>query len=211
MTHNSYLFGNAFEAIIGAIYLDRGYDYCMRFIGQRIMSRLINIDKLAYKEVNFKSKLIEWGQKKAGGNRIQPARRSTGRQQLARLHVASHHRGHPVQQRQGLLKKESQQLAAKATLNQLRKSSQLVNNILSKRDAKEEAAETVLQRNGVPGCNNATAGMPLPPRRPRRDTAYLNNIQRLDRKGRNRTTCGKTAKKSHTDERWSKYNPLKSV
>jgi ribonuclease-3 len=62
-THNSYLAGNAFEALIGAIYLDRGYGHCKTFIRKKIMHSLIDIDKLAYKEVNFKSKLLEWCQK----------------------------------------------------------------------------------------------------------------------------------------------------
>ena len=63
-SHNSYMYGNAFEAFVGAIYLDRGYEYCMKFMQERILHRLINLDKVAYKEINFKSKLIEWSQKK---------------------------------------------------------------------------------------------------------------------------------------------------
>ena len=62
-THNSYMGGNAFEALVGAMYLDRGYDACMTFLKKRILAQMINIDKVAYKEVNFKSKLIEWSQK----------------------------------------------------------------------------------------------------------------------------------------------------
>lgn len=62
-SHNSYVCGNAFEALIGAIYLDKGYDVCKAFVKKRIIDRYINIDKIARKEVNFKSKLIEWSQK----------------------------------------------------------------------------------------------------------------------------------------------------
>lgn len=62
-SHNNYMYGNAFEAFIGAIYLDQGYNVCKKFIKKKIINRLINLESIAQKEVNFKSKLIEWGQK----------------------------------------------------------------------------------------------------------------------------------------------------
>ena len=62
-SHNSYMAGNAFEALIGALYLDRGYNLCMRFMQEKILKKMVNIDTVAYKEVNFKSRLIEWAQK----------------------------------------------------------------------------------------------------------------------------------------------------
>lgn len=62
-THNSYLAGNAFEALVGAIYLDRGYPYCRRFMNERILGHLLDVERLAKQEVNFKSKLLEWCQK----------------------------------------------------------------------------------------------------------------------------------------------------
>ena len=62
-SHNSYMCGNAFEALVGAIYLDRGYRACKHFMEHRIIGPYINLEKISRKEVNFKSKLIEWSQK----------------------------------------------------------------------------------------------------------------------------------------------------
>jgi ribonuclease-3 len=55
--------GDAFEAFIGAMYLDRGYYFCRKILIERVVYTHLNIDELEKKEVNFKSRLIEWGQK----------------------------------------------------------------------------------------------------------------------------------------------------
>ena len=60
--HNNYMNGNAFEAFIGAIYMDRGYEYCMYFMKERILQDFIDIDRMSTKEENYKSKIIEWAQ-----------------------------------------------------------------------------------------------------------------------------------------------------
>ena len=44
--HNSYMYGNAFKAFIGAIYLDQGYERCKLFMEQRIINRYIDLDKI---------------------------------------------------------------------------------------------------------------------------------------------------------------------
>ncbi len=61
--HKNHIYGNALEAFIGAVYLDRGFDVTQTFIDKNIIDTYLNIEKLAKKEVNFKSKLIEWSQK----------------------------------------------------------------------------------------------------------------------------------------------------
>ncbi len=61
--HNSYISGNAFEAFIGAIYLDQGYRAAEDFISNKVFKKHVDIDKLAKTEENWKSKIIEWCQK----------------------------------------------------------------------------------------------------------------------------------------------------
>ncbi len=62
-SHNSYISGNAVEALIGAIYLDRGYETCKDFIEKKIIAEHLNINELIKTEQNYKSRLIEWTQK----------------------------------------------------------------------------------------------------------------------------------------------------
>src|ERR1700744_684591 len=57
------LLGDAFEALIGAIYLDKGYDFTRSFLINNIIKTHIDIRKLEQTETNFKSKLIEWCQR----------------------------------------------------------------------------------------------------------------------------------------------------
>ena len=55
--------GNAFEAIMGAIYLDRGFEFAKRVIIERIIHVYIDLDEMQHTDVNFKSKLLEWTQR----------------------------------------------------------------------------------------------------------------------------------------------------
>ncbi|MCK9162991.1 MAG: ribonuclease III [Bacteroidales bacterium] len=55
--------GDAFEAIVGAIYLDKGYNFTYKVITKRIFSLYLDVDSLEKTDWNFKSKIIDWGQK----------------------------------------------------------------------------------------------------------------------------------------------------
>ena len=55
--------GNLFEAFVGAIYLDRGFAYCEKFIHKKVIIPYVDIAKLEGKVISYKSLLIEWCQK----------------------------------------------------------------------------------------------------------------------------------------------------
>lgn len=55
--------GNIFEALVGAIFLDKGYSFCEKFIYTRVITPYVDIPKLEGKVISYKSLLIEWCQK----------------------------------------------------------------------------------------------------------------------------------------------------
>jgi ribonuclease-3 len=57
------MLGNAFEAMVGALYIEYGYDRCRDYIISKILMRLIDIHGLETSDDNYKSQLLEWGQK----------------------------------------------------------------------------------------------------------------------------------------------------
>lgn len=57
------IYGNAFEALAGAVYLDKGYKETYNWLIHQIILKYIDLDKLETTEIDFKSRLIEWGQK----------------------------------------------------------------------------------------------------------------------------------------------------
>ena len=138
-THNNHIYGNAFEALVGAIYLDKGYATCFRFV-ERLIDQYVDLEQLTHQEINFKSSLLEWGQKHrveiffelveqkedAKGNKtFRTVVRVTG--------------GREIGEGCGFSKKESQQQAAQAALNSLRASKALRKQIYAEKKAAKEA------------------------------------------------------------------------
>jgi ribonuclease-3 len=60
---SSHIFGDVFEAFIGAIYLDSGYQVAKHFVIKKVLSAHVDIQELERSDNNYKSQLIEWGQK----------------------------------------------------------------------------------------------------------------------------------------------------
>lgn len=57
------VYGDALEALIGALYLDKGYKRTKKIVLERIIQSHNNINRLLETEIDFKSRIIEWGQK----------------------------------------------------------------------------------------------------------------------------------------------------
>lgn len=157
MSHNSYMGGNAFEALVGALYLDHGYSACMRFLEKRILKQMINIDKVAYKEVNFKSKLIEWTQK----NKVQlefrfvSSGKDTGGSPTFSYQVLLE--GIAGSTGDGFSKKESQQKASRDTLARLRREPQFIDQVFAAKGERTKMEEEPVQ--SPPDVSAATAFM----------------------------------------------------
>ncbi len=140
-SHNSYMCGNAFEALVGAIYLDQGYRACKYFMEHQILDKYLNIDKISREEVNFKSRLIEWGQK----NKVKI--------DFIMINNESEKTNSPIFEcnifiegilsgfGKGYSKKESHQNAANEAYTKLKRDKDFINSVYSVRDNKGTAED----------------------------------------------------------------------
>ena len=119
-SHNNYIYGNAFEALIGAIYLDQGYRTCFSFVKKRVIDQYVPLDKIVHKEVNFKSNLIEWGQKNKLDIVFDLIETFVDQDGNPVFQTSVSLMGMPLGVGIGYSKKESQQNAAKMAVKKLR-------------------------------------------------------------------------------------------
>jgi ribonuclease-3 len=184
MSHNSYMNGNAFEALIGAIYLDRGYDMCTFFIRGRILKEIVNVEDMARKETNFKSKLLEWSQKNRINIEFNLLEQSVDKKDASPMFKTQVLVEKIVcATATGYSKKESQQKAAEITLKKMKNDPKLVDNIFAvkgQRTAMEEhpisipvveEPKATEETAAAPRRQRADSGKRCPNRKPRTEVA----------------------------------------
>jgi len=116
----SHIYGDALEALIGAIYLDKDYQTAKYFVTKRILSQFVNLNEIEQKDSNYKSQLIEWSQKNKKEVKFQtieeaPSDKSKPPKFVTKVFVNNKELGSGT----GTSKKESQQNAARETLKKL--------------------------------------------------------------------------------------------
>ena len=112
LEHN-HIGGNALEALVGAIYIDKGYSTCYKFVNEKIITPFVDLEKLAITEENYKSRLMEWGQKNRADIDyiLLDSHTESGNHHVFKFEV--YIEGIPCGRGKGFSKKEAQQNAAR--------------------------------------------------------------------------------------------------
>lgn len=115
------LSGNALEAFIGAIYLDRGYLKSKEFIERKVIP-LMDMEKLITEEVNFKSRMLEWAQRNHLQVQYQVEEEVGQKKGEISFYVKLYINGCRVADARGRSKKEAQQKVSQFVLKDIQRS-----------------------------------------------------------------------------------------
>lgn len=104
--------GNMLEALIGAIYIDRGYLYCQKFIYKKVIQPYIDIERLENKITSYKSLFIEWCQKCKNEYEYE-VYEDTGKNSLKHFSVKLYLNGKIIAKGRATSKKKAEEIASK--------------------------------------------------------------------------------------------------
>lgn len=114
----SHIFGNALEALIGAVYLDVGFNKTKRFILNEILKPYVDIDTLETRDTNYKNKLLSWSQKNSHSISFDTINEDNeGTRKIFTVAVVLNEE--TIAQGTGYNKKEAGQVAARAAIDKL--------------------------------------------------------------------------------------------
>ncbi len=103
--------GDAFEALIGALYLDHGYAACQSFLEHKILKNL-DLEKVSLRLTSFKSAVLEWGQKSKKNIRFELLN-TEGQSHNPVYYVACFNQQQKLGEGSGATKKKAEEAAAK--------------------------------------------------------------------------------------------------
>lgn len=156
LAHNTNIYGDALEALIGAIYLDQGYRVAKRFVFETLIKQHLNIDNVLKSEVDFKSRLIEWGQKNKVEVLFEVTNVSYDAQNNPIFISCAKVSGVEIGSGKGYSKKESHQMAAKVAIRKLRESNELQEVITEAANENPSGAEDSSLESTLPDLDDNT-------------------------------------------------------
>lgn len=115
----SHIYGDALEALIGAIYLDRDYQTAKFFVTKKILPQFVDLNEIEQEDSNFKSQLIEWSQKTKRELEFETTEETDENLKQPKFNAVVKIDNKVVGKGSGSSKKEAHQNAARTTLKKI--------------------------------------------------------------------------------------------